>query len=266
MTDRFQGKVAVITGAAGGIGRATCERFAQDGARVVAVDLGGSALDEVVAAVQSAGGEAHTVEADVTVAADHQRYVAEATERFGGIDIFFNNAGIEGAHSGLIGCPEDEFDRVIAVNLKGVFLGMKYVAPAILERGGGAIVNTASTAGLGPTPRMIAYGASKHAVIGMSASAAVELAPQGIRVNAICPGPIETRMMRSIERQWDPDDPQSRHDAIAESIPLGRYGEPAEVAALVTFLASDDASYINGGVYTVHGGGGTGRTRLPGRS
>lgn len=254
MSERFAGKVAVVTGAAGGIGRAACARFAQDGARVVAVDLAGSDLDETVAAIANAGGEGIAVEADVTQSADVERYVQRAVDQYGRVDAFFNNAGIEGVRSTLWELDEADFDRVIAVNLKGVWLGMKYVAPAMQQGGGGAIVNTASIAGLSPTPGIIAYGASKHAVVGMTKSAASELAPQ-IRVNAVCPGPIETRMMRSLERQFDPDNPEAVHDAFAAGIPMGRYGEPEEVASLVTWLCSDDSSYISGAMHTIDGGG-----------
>lgn len=256
--NRYAGKVAVVTGAAGGIGRAASVRFAQDGAKVAAVDIAGSPLDETVAAVASAGGEAIAIEADVTDAADVAAYVRQTADRFGRIDAFFNNAGIEGVRAPLWELADEDFDRVIAVNLRGVFLGLKHVAPAMRGNGGGAIVNTASVAGLSPTPGIIAYGASKHAVVGMTKSAAAELAPE-IRVNAVCPGPIETRMMRSLERQFDPDNPEAVHDMFAQSIPLGRYGEPEEVAALVSWLCSEDAAYISGAMHTIDGGGGGGR-------
>ncbi len=254
MADRFDGKVVVITGAGGGIGQAAAARFASEGARVVAVDVDPSQLDATVELVKKAGSEGLPVRADVTESTDVERYVSDAVTHFGGIDYFFNNAGIEGVVAPLTEYPEEMFRRVLEVNVVGVWLGMKYVGPALRERGGGSIVNTASTAGLGGTPTLIAYGASKHAVIGMTKSAAVEFAPDGTRVNAICPAPIQTRMMRSIERGSNPDDPEAAQAQFAAGLPLGRYGEPEEVAALAAFLCSDDASYITGGIYPVDGG------------
>jgi NAD(P)-dependent dehydrogenase (short-subunit alcohol dehydrogenase family) len=254
MERRFEGKVVVITGAAGGIGKAAAERFGQEGANVVAVDLAGSALDEVVALVEGAGSRAIAVPADVSKSSDVERYAKAARERFGGIDAFFNNAGIEGWVGPTTQYPEDIFDKVIAVNLKGVFLGIKYVVPIMLERGGGAIVNTASVAGLSGTPSIFAYGASKHAVVGMTKSAALEFGPRGIRTNAVCPSPIETRMMRALERGINPDEPEQVHQSMAAGNPMGRYGEPAEVAAFVAFLCSSEASYLNGGIFPIDGG------------
>lgn len=251
---RFEGKVVVITGAAGGIGRAAAIRFAQEGADVVAVDLSASDLAETVADVEAAGGRGLAVVADVTSSEEVAGYVQAATETFGGVDALFNNAGIEGAVAGLEQYPDDIFDRVLAVNVRGVWLGMRHVAEAMRLRGGGAIVNTASIAGLGAAAGLIAYGASKHAVVGMTKTGAVELAPAGIRVNAVCPSPIETRMMRSIEAGASPDDPEEFKKTINQNLPLGRYGEPEEVAALVAFLCSADASYITGGIYPIDGG------------
>jgi 3alpha(or 20beta)-hydroxysteroid dehydrogenase len=254
MAARFEGKVVIITGAAGGIGRAAAVRFASEGARVVAVDLASAALDEVVAAVSNAGSQAVAVGADVSKTADVKRYAAEAARAYGGVDYLFNNAGIEGAIVPFLDYPEDEFDRVMAVNVKGVWLGLMHVAPLIRERGGGAIVNTSSVAGLHGSAQISAYSTSKHAVLGLTRSAALAFAPYKIRVNAVCPSPVETRMMRSLERGINPDNPEAVKRNMMLRTPLQRYSEPEEVAALVAFLCSDDASYITGAAYTIDGG------------
>ncbi|HYB40571.1 MAG TPA: glucose 1-dehydrogenase [Candidatus Methylomirabilis sp.] len=251
---RFQDKVVVITGAAGGIGRAAARRFASEGARLLLVDISVAGLEESRAAAELAGGEAIAVAADVTRAAEVQRYVDTALGRFGGIDLFFNNAGILGAISPLVDYPEETFDRVMAVNVKSVWLGLKLVGPAIVARGGGAIVNTASTAGLRGTPRLVAYTASKHAVIGLTRTASLEFIRHGVRVNAVCPAPIDTPMARELEQGFDPRDPKAAHARFEHAIPIRRYGTADEVAALVTFLCSSDASFINGSAYTVDGG------------
>ena len=255
---RLDGKVAVITGATGGIGNAAARLFASEGARVALVDLNETALQETV---QSIGEDkASFTVADVTDPEQAQAYVNAATNRWGGVDVLLANAGIEGSLSPIPEYPVDVFDRVMAVNVRGVWLGIKYVVPVMRERGGGSIVITSSTAGIGGTPDMSAYTTSKHAVIGLMRTAALEGAPSGIRVNTVNPSPIETRMMRSIEemRVAAFDDATVTVDvakqSFADRIPLQRYGNPEEVARMMLFLASDDSSFCTGGVYMVDGG------------
>jgi len=254
MTRRLEGKVALLTGAAGGIGRATAARFAEEGALLVVCDVEGAGLAEIRTDVEKAGGEVMTLTADVTRAVDWERTVAAVCARFGGLDILFNNAGIEGVVKPIEDYPEDIFDRVLAVNVRGVFLGMKYAVPALRARGGGVIVNTSSVAGLVGNPLVCAYIASKHAVLGLTKSAGIAYGSEGIRVNAVCPSPIETRMMRSLEAGFDPDDAAGVKSEMESLIPVGRYGTPEEVAALVAFLCSDEARFINGAIYTIDGG------------
>ena len=255
---RLDGKVALITGATGGIGRAAARIFADEGARLALVDLDESALREVV---QSIGEDrASYAVADVTSADDTQAYVQAAVDRWGGVDILLANAGIEGEISPIPDYPLEVFDRVMAVNVRGVWLGIKYVVPVMRERGGGSIVITSSTAGIGGGPDMSAYTTSKHAVIGLMRTAAMEGAASGIRVNTVNPAPIETRMMRSIEEMrvaaLDDSDitVEQTYRATSARIPLGRYGHPEEVARMMLFLASDDSSFCTGGVYMVDGG------------
>jgi NAD(P)-dependent dehydrogenase (short-subunit alcohol dehydrogenase family) len=250
---RFDGKVVALTGAAGGIGREAALRFAAEGASVVAADLPGGALDETVALVTAAGGRAIGVGTDVRDELQVKAFIAAAVDTFGGLDALVNNAGIEGPIMPLTDTDVDHFDNVLAVNVRGVFLGIKHGAPAIAARGGGAIVNLSSVAGLGGTPGIVAYGASKHAVIGLTKTAAMEFAPAQIRVNAICPSPIETRMMRALEVGMNPDDPDAVRALMAASIPLGRYGQPYDVAALMLFLCSADASFLSGAAIPIDG-------------
>lgn len=254
---RLAGKVAIITGGAGGIGRAAARLFTSEGARVLLVDLHEAALQQ---AVQDAGGnQASYVVADTTQPEPVQQFVNTAVERYGGVDIFLANAGVEGVVQTLPDYPLDVFDQVMAVNVRGVWLGLKYVIPVMRQRGGGSIVITSSTAGIRGTSGMSAYNTSKHAVIGLMRSAAIECSTYGIRVNTVNPAPIETRMMRSLEemrtsRMGGTATVEQTKHAYASRIPLRRYGDPEEVARLMLFLASDESSFCTGGVYMVDGG------------
>lgn len=255
---RLTGKVAVMTGGAGGIGRAAGKLFVEEGAQVLLVDLNETALRD---AVHDIGSDAASYAvADTTQPDQVERFVKTAVERYGGIDVFLANAGIEGQIHSIPDYPIDIFDRVIAVNVRGVWLGLKYVIPVMRDRGGGSIVITSSTAGIKGSPMLSAYVTSKHAVIGMMRSAANECAPLGIRVNTVNPAPIETRMMRSLEEmraEMAPGDPPTIaeiKETYASMTPLKRYGEPEEVAKMMLFLASDESSFCTGGVYMVDGG------------
>jgi NAD(P)-dependent dehydrogenase (short-subunit alcohol dehydrogenase family) len=250
----FKGKVAVITGAGNGIGRQTALGFAGRGAKVLCVDRDAPAAERTAGTIKQQGGDARPHTADVTKSAEVQGYVKAALDAWGRIDCFFNNAGIEGKLAPLAECDEAVFDQVIAVNVKGVFLGLRHVLPVMLNQKSGAIVNTASVAGLVGTPGIGPYVASKHAVIGLTKTASGEVARAGIRVNAICPGPIDTRMIHSLEAQINPADPASVAARYQSMLPIGRYGTPEEVANLVLFLCSDLAGNITGAQYVVDGG------------
>jgi NAD(P)-dependent dehydrogenase (short-subunit alcohol dehydrogenase family) len=249
---KLDGRVAIITGGSGGIGRAAGKRFVDEGAKVLLVDLEERALKSAVDAIGEKN--ASWICADVTSDEDTQRYVKTAGERYGRIDIYLANAGIEGNFKPIPEYPLEMFDRVIAVNVRGVWLGLKHVIPAIAKGGGGSIVITSSTAGIHGYGGMSAYVTSKHAVIGMMRAAALECAPLKIRVNTVNPAPIETRMMRSIEEMFVPGHPGQAKEQVQGTVPLGRYGHPEEVADVMLFLASDQSSYCTGGVYMVDGG------------
>lgn len=243
-------KVAIITGGAGSIGQSTAKVFLDEGAKVLLVDLNEAQLKEAVARLGSDRVKYST--ADVTKAAEVQRYVEDAVKAFGKIDIFFNNAGIEGVVKPTVDYPEDVFDQVIAVNVKGVYLGNKYVLPQMND--GGSIVLTSSVAGIAGSPNVSAYIASKHAVVGMMRNLALEVAPRRIRVNTINPSPVDNRMMRSLEAGYAPGDAENMKKAFENAIPLGRYAEPLEIAQLVRFLASDESRFITGTTQVIDGG------------
>lgn len=247
--DKLAGKVAIVTGAASGIGKATALLFASDGAKVVASDWTEEAGAAVVAEITAGGGDALFVRADVSKPADVQALVAQAVDRFGGLDVIFNNAGIEGEQAATADCSLENWDRVIGINLKGVFLGMKYAIPEMLKRGGGSIVNNASVAGVVGFRNIPAYCASKGGVIQLTKTAALEYATQGVRVNAICPGVIWTPM---VER-FTGDSAEARK-AFEALEPVGRFGTAEEVARVALFLASDDSSFCTGAPFIVDGG------------
>lgn len=249
---RLEGKRAVITGGSGGIGLSIARHFVEEGAQVLLVDIEEDALNN--AAAEIGGNKVFTYVADVSDEKQTQGYLNAAKAQMGGIDIYVPNAGIEGKVMPITDYPVDTFDKVLAVNVRGVWLGIKYVVPIMNEGNGGSIVVMSSVAGLRGSPGMSPYIASKHAINGIAKTAAQEFASMGIRVNTVNPGPIDTRMMRSIESGASPDAPDSVKSGFEEQVPLGRYGTPEEVALLTVFLASDESSYCTGGVYVVDGG------------
>jgi NAD(P)-dependent dehydrogenase (short-subunit alcohol dehydrogenase family) len=250
----FTGKVAVVTGGGGDIGRASVLGFASCGAKVMVVDVDEANGRTSAELACERGGEARFVRADVTRAAEVRGYVQASLDAYGAIDCFFNNAGIEGTIAPTQDYDEAMFDAVIGVNLKGVFLGLRHVLPVMLRQGAGAIVNSASITALFGGPGMPAYVASKHGVLGLTKAAAADVARFGIRVNAICPGPVETRMMRSLEAQRNPSDPQAMAAANRAGIPTGRYTTPDEVANAVLYLCSALSGNITGTHLMLDGG------------
>jgi len=251
---RFENKVVVITGAAGGIGKEAVRRFAAEGAKVVLVDLKEEALRQTAADLNLKEDGFLSVAADVSVEKDVQNYVDRTVAKFGRIDVFFNNAGIEGVIVPITDYPIEKFDAVIGVNLRGAFLGMKYVLRVMEKQRAGAIVNMSSIGGLRGMPTTSAYVSTKFAILGLTKTAAIECAPSNIRVNAVCPAPVNTRMMRSIESGANSADPDAARALYTSLIPLGRYGETPDVVKAVMFLASDDASFITGAYLAVDGG------------
>ena len=263
---RLDGRVAVVTGAAGVIGTATIRLLAERGARIVAVDR---TEQDLAAAIKDlpASAQALAVTADVTQEDEVAEYVRAAVDKFGTIDAFYNNAGIEGDIKPIPEYSLESFRRVLDVNVVGVFLGMKHVLPVMLKQNKGSIINTASIAGLMGSPMIAVYSASKHAVIGLTKSAAWECTGTGVRVNCVCPGLIDSRMLSTILQGRNPGNEPPPNEKIVERIPARRLGQASEVASIVAFLASDEASYVSGSAYTVDGGRiAACPTVIPGRS
>jgi NAD(P)-dependent dehydrogenase (short-subunit alcohol dehydrogenase family) len=251
MAGLLDGKAALITGAGGGIGRATALVFAREGARVAVADIMAEAAQETVALINTAGGQAMSLTGEVASDAAVKALVGSVVAAYGRLDCAFNNAGIAGWQVDAAGkktaeWSEEAFDRMIAVNLKGVWLCMKHEIVQMLAQGGGAIVNTGSIAGLAGLPTSSAYVAAKHGVVGLTKTAAIEYAEAGIRINAVCPGYIKTRMTEEVMNR--------RGTAILTQTPMQRMGGPEEIAEMVVWLCSDRASYVTGAAYNVDGG------------
>lgn len=249
---RLEGKRAIVTGGAGGIGRATSLAFAAEGASVAVVDLNGEAAQTVADEIRAAGGTAIAIAADVSSEADIESVVAGVQQEFGGIDVVFNNAGII-RRTTAVETTVEEWDRVFGVNVRAIFLMCKHVVPIMAAAGGGSIVNTGSGWGLKGGGQAISYCASKGAVVNMTRALAIDHGPQGIRVNSVNPGDVDTGMLRDEARQLGQD--QAGFLAEAAERPLNRMGQPREIAAAVVWLASDESSYVTGSALVVDGGG-----------
>lgn len=249
---KFEGKVVIVTGAAGGIGKELVRKLASEGAKVTLVDLNEEAAQAIIEELQL-GDRGLAVKADVSKEADVKNYVDKTIEKFGRIDGFANNAGVEGPAKPIEDITEQDFDFVFGINVKGAFFGLKYVLPILKAQKSGAIVNTSSVAGLIGSPSMMLYNSSKHALMGINKVAALEAAEFNVRVNTVNPGVINTRMMRSIEANVAPGAAEAARVAYNDAVPMKRYGEPQEVANLIAFLLSDEASYISSSSYTIDG-------------
>ncbi len=250
---RLRDKIAIITGGSGGIGKAVAARLLEEGASVALVDLDQAGLD-ATARKLGASDRVLAVQADVANEDAVRHYVQATFDRFGRIDVFFNNAGIEGKVAPLEQQDTAMFDKVIAINVRGTYLGLKHVLPHMYRARHGSVINTSSVAGLEGFADLLPYVTSKHAITGMTKAAAIEAARHGVRVNSVHPSPVNTRMMRSLEAGFDPNDPGAAKAGFEKAIPLGRYGEPGDIANLVLFLASDESSFITGVQYRIDGG------------
>lgn len=253
MEKRIEGKVAVITGGAGGIGLETAKKFLAEGVEgILLVDVEESQLKDAAKSLES--DDVKFFRADVSKSDDVKAYTEKAIQEFGRIDILFLNAGIEGVVKPLTEYPEEMYDKVIAINVKGVWLGLKHAFPHMKENGGGSVIITSSVAGLQGTPHVMAYVTSKHAIVGSMKVAALEGAEHGIRVNTIHPSPVDNKMMRSLEEGFAPGDAEEAKKGFEQSIPLSRYADNEEIASLALFLASDESSFITGSTYSIDGG------------
>ncbi|SFP88800.1 SDR family NAD(P)-dependent oxidoreductase [Salibacterium halotolerans] len=247
----YEGKSVIVTGAAGGIGSAFAKMVAAEGAKLTLVDMNQEALERTAEALDHE--DVQVVAADVTKEEDTAHYVQQAKEVYGSVDVFVNNAGINGEFANLQDQTMENLENVLGVNVKGVFAGLKYVMKEMTAQGSGAIVNLASNGGLLGAPGMGPYVASKHAVVGLTKTAALEGADHGVRVNAVAPSGVDTQMMRSIESNASPDDTASARSQFEASVPMNRYAEPEEIADLIHFLGSERASFISGTYYRIDG-------------
>jgi NAD(P)-dependent dehydrogenase (short-subunit alcohol dehydrogenase family) len=254
MTQSMEGKAVIITGGAGMIGHAAAMTLAKAGADVMLVDINGAALAARRGAVEAFGGRVETFVADVSKSADVQAYVARTLEVLGRIDGLFNNAGMEGKLGPIYEYDEAEFDRIVAVNQKGIFLGLRHVLPVMLRQGHGAVVNTGSIASERGLAGACAYNSTKHAVIGLTRTAASEVGAKGVRVNAVMPGVIDTPLLEAMLRMMFNGDVAAGKKVLGKVATMDRIGTPEEVGEVVTFLLSEAASFVNGAAWAVDGG------------
>ncbi len=247
---RLEGKIALVTGGGSGFGEGIARRFAQEGAQVLINDVDTKGGERVASEINASGGECRFVKADVSVGADFEASVQAAVEHFGGLDIVVNNAGVSHRNQSMLTVDEAEFDRVFAINVKSVYWCAQHVVPLLKQRGGGSIINIASTAGVRPRPGLVWYNASKGAMITLTKSMAIELAPDNIRVNAVNPVAGDTPLLATFMGE---DTPEVRAKFVA-SVPLGRLSQPADIATATLFYATDEASFVTGTCLEVDGG------------